>query len=67
VPGVIFVGSVRRSLQMPELSATPVGLMAISRGSHLGFEFPEQGGKGEDGGDHRILAARLLSSLDSVS
>lgn len=42
VLGMIFVGSVYRSLEMPEFSATMLGLMGISSGTYLGFKFPEQ-------------------------
>jgi hypothetical protein len=49
VLGMIFVGSVYRSLEMPEFSATMLGLMGISSGTYLGFKFPEQPGKASGG------------------
>jgi len=45
VLGVIFVGSVYKGLQMPEFSATLLGLMGISSGTYLGFKVPEKSGK----------------------
>lgn len=42
VLGVIFVSSVYNSLNMPEFSATLLGLMGLSSGTYLGFKFPEQ-------------------------
>jgi hypothetical protein len=41
VLGIIFVVSVYRSLEMPEFSATLLGLMGISSGTYLGFKVPE--------------------------
>ena len=41
VLGVIFVASVYRSLEMPEFSASLLGLMGISSGTYLGFKVPE--------------------------
>jgi len=42
VLGVIFIVSVYRSLEMPEFSATLLGLMGISSGTYLGFKVPEK-------------------------
>lgn len=42
VLGIIFVSSVYNSLNMPEFSATLLGLMGLSSGTYLGFKFPEQ-------------------------
>ncbi|MEA2338998.1 MAG: hypothetical protein QOE82_3005 [Thermoanaerobaculia bacterium] len=42
VLGVIFVGSVYKNLEMPEFSATLLGLMGISSGTYLGFKVPEK-------------------------
>jgi hypothetical protein len=39
--GVIFIGSVYKGLEMPEFSATLLGLMGISAGTYLGFKVPE--------------------------
>jgi hypothetical protein len=44
VLGVIFCGSVYKSLEMPEFSATLLGLMGISSGTYLGFKVPEKTG-----------------------
>jgi hypothetical protein len=44
VLGVIFVGSVYKNLEMPEFSATLLGLMGISSGTYLGFKVPEKQG-----------------------
>jgi hypothetical protein len=44
VLGVIFIGSVYKNLQMPEFSATLLGLMGISSGTYLGFKVPEKQG-----------------------
>jgi hypothetical protein len=44
VLGVIFVGSVFKSLEMPQFSATLLGLMGISSGTYLGFKVPEKQG-----------------------
>jgi hypothetical protein len=44
VLGVIFIGSVYKSLEMPEFSATLLGLMGISSGTYLGFKVPEKQG-----------------------
>jgi hypothetical protein len=41
VLGVIFCGSVYNNLQMPEFSATLLGLMGLSSGTFLGFKLPE--------------------------
>jgi len=46
VLGVIFIGSVYKSLEMPQFSATLLGLMGISSGTYLGFKVPEK--KGSD-------------------
>jgi hypothetical protein len=40
--GVIFVGSVYHNLEMPQFSATLLGLMGISSGTYLGFKVPEK-------------------------
>jgi hypothetical protein len=40
--GVIFVGSVYKNLEMPQFSATLLGLMGISSGTYLGFKVPEK-------------------------
>ncbi len=50
VLGLIFVGSVYRSLAMPEFSNTLLGLMGISSGTYLGFKFPEQHPAGDGEG-----------------
>jgi len=42
VLGIIFCISVYRSLEMPEFSATLLGLMGISSGTYLGFKVPEK-------------------------
>ena len=42
VLGIIFVSSVYNSLNMPEFSATLLGLMGLSSGTYIGFKFPEQ-------------------------
>lgn len=42
VLGIIFVASVYRTLEMPEFSATLLGLMGISSSTYLGFKFPER-------------------------
>ena len=42
VLGIIFVSSVYNGLNMPEFSATLLGLMGLSSGTYLGFKFPEQ-------------------------
>ena len=44
VLGVIFIGSVFKNLEMPEFSATLLGLMGISSGTYLGFKVPEKQG-----------------------
>jgi hypothetical protein len=44
VLGVIFVGSVYKNLEMPQFSATLLGLMGISSGTYLGFKIPEKQG-----------------------
>ncbi len=44
VLGVIFIGSVYKNLEMPEFSATLLGLMGISSGTYLGFKVPEKQG-----------------------
>lgn len=44
VLGVIFVGSVFKDLEMPQFSATLLGLMGISSGTYLGFKVPEKQG-----------------------
>jgi hypothetical protein len=40
--GVIFIGSVYKNLEMPQFSATLLGLMGISSGTYLGFKVPEK-------------------------
>jgi len=42
VLGIMFVSSVYNSLNMPEFSATLLGLMGLSSGTYIGFKFPEQ-------------------------
>ena len=42
VLGDIFGVSVYGNLAMPEFSSTLLGLMGISSGTYIGFEFPEQ-------------------------
>ena len=42
VLGVIFISSVYNGLNMPEFSATLLGLMGLSSGTYIGFKFPEQ-------------------------
>jgi hypothetical protein len=44
VLGVIFCGSVYKNLEMPEFSATLLGLMGVSSGTYLGFKVPEKTG-----------------------
>lgn len=44
VLGVIFIGSVYKGLEMPQFSATLLGLMGISSGTYLGFKVPEKQG-----------------------
>jgi hypothetical protein len=44
VLGVIFIGSVYKDLEMPQFSATLLGLMGISSGTYLGFKVPEKQG-----------------------
>jgi hypothetical protein len=44
VLGVIFIGSVYDNLEMPQFSATLLGLMGISSGTYLGFKVPEKQG-----------------------
>lgn len=44
VLGVIFCASVYKNLEMPEFSATLLGLMGISSGTYLGFKVPEKTG-----------------------
>lgn len=41
VLGIIFIASVYNSLEMPEFSATLLGLMGISSGTYLSFKVPE--------------------------
>jgi hypothetical protein len=41
VLGLIFIVSVYHGLEMPEFSATLLGLMGISSGTYLGFKVPE--------------------------
>src|SRR5438128_493588 len=40
--GVIFIGSVYKNLEMPQFSATLLGLMGVSSGTYLGFKVPEK-------------------------
>lgn len=42
VLGIIFVSAVYNSLNMPEFSATLLGLMGLSSGTYIGFKFPEK-------------------------
>jgi len=42
VLGVIFMASVYKDLEMPQFSATLLGLMGISSGTYLGFKVPEK-------------------------
>jgi hypothetical protein len=42
VLGVIFIASVYKNLEMPQFSATLLGLMGISSGTYLGFKVPEK-------------------------
>jgi hypothetical protein len=42
VLGIIFVSSVYNNLNMPEFSATLLGLMGLSSGTYIGFKFPEK-------------------------
>jgi hypothetical protein len=42
VLGIIFISSVYNNLNMPEFSATLLGLMGISSGTYIGFKFPEK-------------------------
>jgi hypothetical protein len=51
VLGVIFVGSVFKNLEMPQFSATLLGLMGISSGTYLGFKVPEKKGTDAPAGD----------------
>ena len=51
VLGVIFVGSVYKNLEMPQFSATLLGLMGISSGTYLGFKVPEKKGTDVPAGD----------------
>jgi hypothetical protein len=46
VLGIIFVVSIYQKLDMPEFSATLLGLMGISSGTFLGAKFPEDRTKG---------------------
>lgn len=40
--GIIFISDVYNSLNMPDFSATLLGLMGLSSGTYIGFKFPEQ-------------------------
>ncbi len=51
VLGVIFCGNVYKNLEMPEFSATLLGLMGISSGTYLGFKVPEKKGSDVPAGD----------------
>ena len=42
VLGIIFVSAVYNNLNMPEFSATLLGLMGLSSGTYIGFKFPEK-------------------------
>ena len=42
VLGVVFVGSVSRTMSMPEFSDTLLTLLGISNGTYLGFKIPEK-------------------------
>ena len=41
VLGIMFISSVYNNLNMPEFSATLLGLMGISSGTYIGLKFPE--------------------------
>jgi len=51
VLGVIFCGNVYKNLEMPEFSATLLGLMGISSGTYLGFKVPEKKASDAPAGD----------------
>lgn len=51
VLGMIFCGNVYKNLEMPEFSATLLGLMGISSGTYLGFKVPEKTGTDVPAGD----------------
>ena len=51
VLGVIFCGNVYKNLEMPEFSATLLGLMGISSGTYLGFKVPVKTGTDVPAGD----------------
>jgi predicted membrane channel-forming protein YqfA (hemolysin III family) len=51
VLGVIFCGNVFKNLEMPQFSATLLGLMGISSGTYLGFKVPEKKGSDTPAGD----------------
>jgi len=42
VLGIMFLSSVYNNLTMPDFSATLLGLMGISSGTYIGFQFPEK-------------------------
>jgi len=51
VLGMIFCGNVYKNLEMPEFSATLLGLMGISSGTYLGFKVPEKKASDAPAGD----------------
>jgi hypothetical protein len=51
VLGMIFCGTVYKNLEMPDFSATLLGLMGISSGTYLGFKVPEKKGSDVPAGD----------------
>ncbi len=51
VLGVIFCGNVYKNLEMPDFSATLLGLMGISSGTYLGFKVPEKKASDVPAGD----------------
>jgi hypothetical protein len=51
VLGVIFCGNVFKDLEMPQFSATLLGLMGVSSGTYLGFKVPEKKGTDVPAGD----------------
>ena len=55
--GVIFIGSVYHNLEMPQFSATLLGLMGISSGTYLGFKVPEKASTDAPAGTSHETAA----------
>jgi len=43
--GFLFITSVITSLEMPDYSATALGLLGLSSGTYVGFKFPSKDGK----------------------